>query len=294
MTISAELKAAFSFHMRGTIRRPYGDNRPRAVLAMEHARRDVAEGKRRYPAGLRDGSGVAWQKEKGMCYVDKPEHAGLRLVGRVVADCGGRNGIWDNRESSGWFTDPHGDTFRDGTGLCWGVVYQLPGRNGESRFVAGYQFGGCDGGPTLDLSHIYTESKYERWGSDTSPTNMDSARDAASAADSMAERAAEEEREYQTAWAAGNQYSIAADESESFKAEIRDILAERRRVKGQDAYPALCSAIKARVTDLLADLKECRDRMQRLREGDESELYFYPGDSRLADAFNEGAGCRVI
>ena len=227
-------------------------------------------------------------RKTGLAYVEKPESVGLRLVGKVEAECGGRNGYWSKRETCGWYTDPYGDVFRDGTGLCWGVVYQLAGRKGESRFVAGYQFGGFDDGPTLDLGTIYTEPRGDY---DASPTELDAARDAARSADSMAQHAAEEEREYQTAWQAGSAY---ASEGESI-AEARQaalaILTERHSVKGDKAaYPALCAAIRDRVADLLSTISEARAKRANLAAGDEPDLYFYSGEKRLRDAFCEGAG----
>lgn len=255
-----------------------------ATRTIELARADVAAGKRRYishPAIVRQSDGMA--------YVEKPDSVGLRFVGRVVAECGGRNGIWDNRESSGWFTDPYGDTFKDGSGLIWGEVWQLPGRKGQARFVAGYRIGGCDSGPCLDLSRVYSEDSRDLWGSDADPRNMDAAQDAARAADSMAQHAAEEEREYQTAWQAGSRYSDESDSLAAAREELKSILAERRQVKGQAAYPALCGAIKARVSALLSDIAENRQRMAELAAGDYRDLCFWPGEERLQDAFCEGA-----
>lgn len=305
--INPDLKTAFQFHFRGKglpARLANALPRPRAIVAMERARKDVQEGKRRYPVPVKPYPAVAWQPGKpGLAYVENPASVGLRLVGRVMADTP-RGDIWDNRENSGWYTDPYSDVFRDGTGLCYGVVYQLPGRNGESRFVAGYQFGGCDGGPTLDLANIYAEPAAYYvplrktstgtyggyWSYQDNAREMDSARTAAYAADSMAQHAAEQEREYQTAWAAGSRY---ADESHDVQVNrdfLRDILKERREVKGQAGYPALCKALRAQVADLLRDIAKGRKSMRELADGDYRDLIFWTGEERLRDAFCEGAG----
>lgn len=302
--INPELQNAFRWHMRAFMAKraaglaPFSAKLQRdmdslaggvAKRAIALARADVAQGKRRYPSGYRGGNGVCWQSGKpGLAYVEKPESVGLRLVGKVEAECGGRNGYWSNRETCGWYTDPYGDVFRDGTGLCWGVVYQLSGRNGESRFVAGYQFGGCDGGPTLDLGTIYSEPRGEY---DTSPTEQDATRDAARSADSMAQHAAEEEREYQTAWQAGSAYASEGETIAEARQAALAILKERHAVKGdKGAYPALCAAIRDRVTDLLSTISEARAKRANLAAGDEPDLYFYSGEKRLQDAFCEGAG----
>lgn len=304
MSTSPEIKAAFRHYLQRprNVRRAYGDARPLAVVALALARKDVAEGRRRYAPDLK-GAGVCWQpSEPGRAYIESPESVGLRLVGRVSPE--GRRGWFSDNPAEGWITDPHGDVFRDGTGLCWGVVYQLPGRNGESRFIAGYQFGGSEAGPTLDLSRVYAEPAafWEPvrkghsgmtyggyWSYQSNPRDMDSAHDAARAADNMAQHAAEEERDYQTAWAAGSRYADEAADIAAHRAEIKGILAERRALKGQSSYPALCGAITARVRQLLSNIAKGRKRMADLAEGDFPDLTFWNSDARLRDAFCEGA-----
>ena len=317
--MTPELKAAFRWHMQNPTKDwqesfegnrvwqfPVGEH---AKSALRKARKDVGAGKRRYPAPLKPCPAVSWQDDKRqLAYVENPANAGLRYVGRVEADTP-RGNVWDNRETSGWYTDPYGDTFRDGTGLCYGVVYQLPARDGMARFVAGYQFGGVDGGPILDLGTIYEEPaawwepiRQEAhgtyggyWNYQDNPLDMDAARDAASAADSMAQRAAEEEREYQTAWAAGSCYADESNDLQTIRAEVRGILQERRAAMHNPAvtdsgYFALCDAIRKRVADLLDDMHERRRVMRELASGDHDSLFFYPGDKRLQEAFCEGAG----
>lgn len=97
----------------------------------------------------------AFAPRRRLAHVENPEAFGFRFVGYVTPESyGGRDSFRDTQEH-GWLTDPCGDVFKDGSGLCTGVVYQLAGSRGESRFVAGYQFGGIDGGPTLDLSEVF-------------------------------------------------------------------------------------------------------------------------------------------
>lgn len=270
--MKTELANAFRFHLQNTFR-AYGDNRPRAVIALDRARQDVANGKARYPQPVR----VTYRQEND----------GLRLVGRVVPEPSYRNGVWDARGDCGWHTDPHGDVFKDGSGLCYGVVYQLPGRKGESRFVAGYEFGGVEGGPTLDLGTIYASP--DNCSYDGAQGN-DAARDAARAADGMAQKAAEDEREYQTAWAAGSRFADEAIDVASTRQEVLAILKERRALRGQAGYPALCGAITARVQTLLDCIAMSRRHMAELAAGDYRDLIFWNGEKRLQDAFCEGAG----
>lgn len=156
LTLTPELKAAFQFHLRTIASNRQGKKAEHwlklqrdldareggpARRALNAARRDVESGTCRYPSGYRSGNVVTYQPgQPGIAYVDKPESVGLRYVGQVSPEF--RRGPFGGRDSEGWLTDPYGDTFKDGTGLCYGEVYQLPGKDGESRFVAGYRFGG--------------------------------------------------------------------------------------------------------------------------------------------------------
>jgi hypothetical protein len=126
----------------------------------------------------------------------------LRLVGYVFPDFRAHRAIYwgvEAKDHFGWHTDPHGDVFRDGSGLCWGVVYRLPARNKtglsgnyKSLLVAGYQFGGCDFGVTLDTSQVF-ECEAMEYRDDRLGATVDAARHA----DSLAQEAAYKEREYQ-------------------------------------------------------------------------------------------------
>lgn len=305
--MDSKLKAAFRWHLQNFPRYRHGfgeglADAPRAVFALAMARRDVADGKDRYPAPVKPFPAFGAVGESGYRWAENPEAAGLRLVGRVTADCCGRKGVWDDRESSGWYADERQDN------LGYGLVYQLPGRNGQSRFVAGYAFSD-DCGATLDLSRIYAEpaawfepvrksaTGYTMggyWNYQDNPCEMDAARDAAYSADSMAKAAAEQEREYQTAWRAGAEWSDLGEDIAHDRRELLDMLAERRAVKGTANYPALCKALKREVSRLLDNIQNMRERRQGLQDGDASGLEFWNGDARLAAAFNDGAGESVL
>lgn len=307
MIMDSKLQAAFRWHLQNMprFRHGFGEglaDAPRAVFALAMARRDIAAGIARHPAPAKPFPAFGTADESGYRWTENPEAAGLRLVGRVEADCGGRNGIWDKRESSGWYADEYQD------GLCFGLVYQLPGRKGESRFVAGYAFSESDG-VCIDLSRVYTEPAawfepvhksatgftmggYWTW--QDNPREMDAARDAAFSADSMARIAAESEREYRIAWRAGVTWSALGEDIAHDRRELLDILAERRAAKGTADYPALCKALKREVSRLLDNIQNMRERRQGLQDGDASGLEFWNGDARLAAAFNEGAGEPVL
>ena len=247
-----------------------------AVEALRRAREDVVNGVKRYPQPVR-----ATYRNDSEC---------LRYVGRVKPDFSIYS-IW-GRNDSGWITDPYGNTFKDGTGLCYGVVYQLTGRRGESRYVAGYQFGGVDGGPDLDLSTIYTTPRGCSY-SDGSAQDTRGTRQAARAADSAAKNAAEKEREYQTAWQAGSEWSGVQEQIRETAQRFYLLNHERRAARNSGIGANLrriCETITKELNALWDTRQELMERAKELAEGDDSTLNFWNGDAELRAAFCEGAG----
>lgn len=284
-----------------------------ACDALRLARRDVAGKVERYTTSGKPSPAVAWQPEnrrgERLAYVENPEALGLRFVGEVVGDCGGRNGVWNKGDKSGWYTRTDSSATRSGDGLAWGEVYQLPGRKGECRFVAGFRFGGCDGGPTIDFGTVYSEPacvmvpSYSNKGAfvacwDENPRETESANTAARVADSMAKAAAEEERDRDAAYSAGNAWLERKHEVADLRVEALQILKERRHVKGDGAaYPTLCQVITSRVVAIREDMAKKRDEMARLAKGEYLHDWlpgFFAADKRLRESFNEGAGENVI
>lgn len=238
-------------------------------------------------------TGAAARRGERLAHVSDPEAFGLRHVGNVEAESHGGRNAFSNRDSCGWYTDPHGDVFRDGTGLVWGVVYQLPAHKGRARFVAGYQFGGIDGGPTLDLGNVYTsESGRGLNCSYEGAQGHDDARDAARAADSMAERAAEQEREYQTAWALGRAYDDARQEALEARTAALALLKERRAAMAEAGgrLPAICAAIRESVAGHVETIREARDTMAKALQGEGAHGLSVYMDSDARTAFCEAAG----
>ncbi|WP_298702545.1 hypothetical protein [uncultured Brevundimonas sp.] len=121
------------------------------------------------------------------------------------------------------------------------------------------------------------------------------ARDAAAHADALAKEAAESEREYQTAWHAGQAWADLKAEEEAARTEARAILAERRAAMNNPAvsdsgFFALCDVIRGRVRALVESIAESRNKRRELAEGDDSRLMFWNGEERLRAAFCDGAG----
>lgn len=255
-----------------------------AVECLKRARADMAAGKTRY---FDSYIHRAHKDANGMIYLGgKPENFGLRLVGRVAPDAG-RHGIWETRSNMRHASGYYADCYQHE--VCFPLVYQLPARNGQARFVAAYDFSDRDGGLVFDFSHIFTEDA-RAYGYQTSAQDVGAATDAARHADSLASAAAEEEREYSTAWHAGQRWAEEQEAIKQARQEALAILKERRAARGQEAFPALCKAIRAQVESLLETIQEARDNAAKLASGDAEELYFWQGDKRLQGAFCEGAG----
>ena len=277
----------------------------RAVLSLQEARADLASGTRRYPADLEPAGWHSKPENEREARLGRRffhlagdlDRAGFRLVGTVTTESYGGPKCWSRKRSgtdtpdSGWFTDPHGDVFRDGTGLMWGIVAQLPGRNGQARFVAGYQQGGTDAGPTLDLGRVFScKASDSRW--DVDGADLEAARDAAYHADALAKEAAEQERDYQTAWQAGTRYAERLEEISDTRKEALALIRELKRARAArlDGFPVLCRTLLEEVRELARSIKRTRAKARVLARGDMDDLSFWTGDERLQDAFCDGAG----
>lgn len=291
-----ELKQAFRYYR--------GRGYPDAATALKWARRDVADGKRRYASSpWTCGPAVTWQPRdkrtsERFAHVE-PGALGLRFTGRVTPESYGGRDTWDSRGGCGWHTDPFGDVFKDGTGLCYGVVYQLPARDGRARFVAGYEFGGMDGGPTLDFGNVYESEDCRGDYGFSGGLAEDTAREAARMADEHARVAAEREREYETAWQAGRHWADLGEEIADARREALADLATRRAIRADLSrvgvplesreWQRACAMIRERVESALADIQAKRAERAKLRAGDMDSLMFYPNPDLVA-AFEEGAG----
>lgn len=316
MTISPELRQAFNNFRVGTNGHVYPASR-----ALTYARDDIERGARHYTSSpwakpvTNPRFPVEGHNARQMQWIEKPADMGLRFVG--FAD-----ELSNHIKHTGWYTDAYGDS------SIRGVVYQLPGRNGRARFVAGHDNadnGRADnGGPALiDWSTIY-ESDFESEQADArrqigksywtpamdnpgywAEAAHESARkEAARGADEFTRVQAEQEREYQSAWQAGSQYADAMQERADAKAELRALLVERRAARAELAKQgigtmvqggALCAAIERQARALVETMTDAAEKARKLTEGDGGEhVSFWPGDKRLQEAFNEGAGESVL
>jgi hypothetical protein len=248
-----------------TIAANHGDGAARLVATMRADDwRDAARGR------FSRSHGGNWQALDGCkypfgraYYADSFAALGWRDLGTAeeVSRAAGSRAV----EARGWYCDAHE------SGTISGHVLQLPAVDGVARYVAGVSWSDCDG------VTVYPCRPHE------------TALDAARSADGYAENLASEGRDYSAAWSAGSYFAHLGQEIATARREALAILAERRAVRGITA-PALCSAIRAQVQAIIDRISEARGERTKLASGESEGLWFYPGDSRLRDAFSEGAG----
>lgn len=260
--------------------RRYAPGMEEATAALAKARAALQSGRAWKYAGpiWRRGYCGTWQKERGHFYAEDAK--GLFRNVEKASEVGGRY----NRVGipEGYYCDPYQES------LCVAFVVQLSSRKGRARFAAAYQFEESDnGGMTVDLSRVF-----EGPAGDFDQENTGARKEAARAADQLAEKAAESEREYQTASAAGAAWAARKEEEEEARREALAILAERRKARGLDpsGFPALCAALRGQVAALCRQIAKSRKARAKLAEGDAEELYFWNGEERLRAAFCEAAG----
>lgn len=196
-----------------------------AHAALAQARKEFAEKRFRYAwpgiwssLGGSDGAPFAAYGEKACRWFENPESKGLRLVG-LAHEIGeaGHSHCRDAVEHTGWYLDSAGC----GETVA-GVVYQLPGKDGKARYLAGYADPWNPGTAMLSLDIIEGERKDSDWESDPA------LRDAARYADRIAESMAEETREYDDAWRRGREArELATEAAEACRAWVAEIRALR-------------------------------------------------------------------
>lgn len=278
-----KLRDAFTYWRRKNPRGTAYDGAGRsAIAALERARADVAANVSRYPSAINRGAQLGAAMADGAQW-GNPDALGLRFVG------------WQDElrtrtrdTHSGWFTQPDG---WDGE-VYRGCVYQLPARNGRARYVPAYREGSTgrkkndwsdtcgEHSAALDFSNVMHGTRGENTSRyDTADTLLDAAR----AADSLAESAAEKAREYNEAWQAGQSYRDKRDELKETRGELRALVRELKAARTHS--PAICRALRETVSDMRAEMRAAYKETERLKDAVWRD--YYP-------AFNDGAGETVL
>lgn len=252
---------------------------------VERARYGASSAVKRARLALLSDAPAAWPRERpsigaadkgGARWIVDPAAYGLRFVG------------WSDERASrridhrGWYLrdSDFGEVAR-------GCVYALPAREGRSRLVAGFRCGSTDKrgnwsdeatGETesacVDLSTIYLGEP----GEDHTDMDSQALRDACSLGDSMAERYAEREREYQENWNSGQDAARAIEQAKELRERARGLLIELRGARGE-LPPMIEAQTRGEVARLLTEARERYDSARSLW-----------GQYGHDDAFREGAG----
>jgi hypothetical protein len=224
-----------------------------AEMALFDARKDIANGKARYPAtrgGMRGGTD--WKLGNDNVFWCEQPDSYLRRVG-FADECGLRS-----IRHNGWYMSDDnwtGETAR-------GVVFQLPGRDRKPRFISGIADPNNEGCAVLSLE-IFGEKE-----------------DAARNADSLAETYADNERDYQRAWRAGQEYSELGETISEARGECLALIAEVKANRaGIAKTPRICKLLREHIASYQRHTKSARRKRKELLCG-------YGN----VDAFNEGRG----
>jgi len=246
----------------------------RATRAIEYARKDVAEGKKRYPHSAKHQYSGNWQSLESMSrygsrayYCDDWPDGWRNLgnVGEIRTESTYRGRYVDH---NGWYTDDdYGETIA-------GYVLQLPARNGSPLYVPGTKQSDCDRVTLYPLDHY------------------DDIGECARAADRYGELSAEQERDYQRAWRAGTEAAEKNQEAIELRREIitvcRDLRLARStlRIRAPSdpwlswqgaAIERLCGIARDKVQSLLTDLYKAREERDELRDNYGREAAFLEG-----------------
>lgn len=207
--------------------------------------------------GGKGGAGAAFEVAgDSLRWIEGTAEAGLRFVGWADELAGYRHTGYYSRADG---PDGFGDLLRGG-------VWQLPGRKGRARLVYGYtEFEGdketnpgsaavCVSDVLESLSHCCT------W---DSVRDLPETREAARFADGLAERQAERERDYDSAWQAGREAAELDAEVIAARRDLLRLLPELRPLR-RSRFPmaplgrATCEVLRARVDSLLETISAAR------------------------------------
>ena len=159
-------------------------------------------------------SSIGAPNERGYRCVTKPQAFGLRFVNYS-------DEIVSSVRHKGWYTDTEG---RDGE-VYRGCVWQMPGRGGKARYVAGYHDMAADC-YILDFSRLF-----EAVPSGHSMDADNVLEEAARAGDSEAERAAEVCRDYDYKWQRANRWQELTDTLTGIKCQCISAEDERDELR---------------------------------------------------------------
>lgn len=230
-------------------------NGANAFRAYELAKQNFDKQRKLYELPTKETIYYNPQNEDGNRWVENAGE-GLRFTGY----CDQLNRFIQHK---GYYCDEFGDS------ILRGVVYQLPARKGKTQYIAGYSDPDNEGAALLNFNDIYDDEN-----------------DAARSADQFAEREAENQREYNEAWQAGNQYAGKGEDLSSLRKATIELL---QAIKNKQSEPVICKAIRSQINSQLAEYSELKKSRFELIERFNSNW-----QKNLWTAFNDGASQEII
>lgn len=196
--------------------------------------------------------------EDGLAWVENVSQ-GLRFTGFC-------DKISNRIGHSGWYIDDFQDE------KYQGVVYQMPARKGVPQYVVGYADPWNDDCARLDFRNRY-DDKLE----------------AAYAADKIAEKEAEESREYNEAYQAGRDWDEAGAELSYLRKGTISLLQAIKAERSRGAAEVICNALLSQIRGDLHEYSKLKKKRAELVDRFNSGW-----QSKLWSAFNDGAGEIVL
>ena len=120
-------------------------------------------------------------------------------------------------------------------------------------------------------------------------TPADSEKEAARLADSMAEKGAEEAREYSEAWQAGSDYSHTVEEISQNRKDAIELIKALRNHRREKVEPVICQTLRTRVKEYIRDIRGLKAQRDNLLDQFSAA---WRKDTHAA--FNDGAGFKAI
>jgi hypothetical protein len=225
----------------------------KACNAIKAARNEMKKKPKTYGATWhweRNAHNVTRQEKKhpndNYAWIENVYYAGLRFVGYCDEIVRGRA-----IDHKGWYTNDFEDeTYR-------GAVWQLPGRKGVARFIAGYQDPNNDGAAFVDLDII------NGFACDEGAVG-EAKRDAAFRADSIAQRNAEREREYNEGWQAGARWVDLGEQIATERRATIELIQEMKAERQNVERPHICATLRNAVARALRDIEKMRKEREEL------------------------------
>ncbi|RNJ49381.1 hypothetical protein D1O30_06975 [Methylocystis hirsuta] len=217
----------------------------------------LAKGKKGYVNDWpwqRGANNVTRQEKKhpgdNYAWIENTESAGLRFVDHADKIC-------DGIRHQGWYTDDDGISGE----VLRGAVWQLPARRGVARYIAGYKDPNNKGAAFVDLDIISfaPAASLSRLGD---LANESAKHDAARRADSIAERNAKRERDYNAEFHAGSEWSDMAEQITRIRQETLALLRELRPLRHAATIevPTICKHLRRDIESGLAEIHKLRRR----------------------------------